>query len=555
MSKIVGIDLGTTNSLVASFENGHPIIISDIDGFRTTPSVVSYTRSGDCIVGRLAKRQSIVNPHNTFYSVKRFMGNSYDSVKEEVSQVAYQVSRDSNNLPRLQSPFTEQQFHPENLSAQILKKLIADAEQYYGEKVTKAVVAVPGYFNTFQREATRNAAKIAGLEVVRIINETSASALAYGLDLAKSETIVIFDLGGGKLDVSILEIGGGVFEILSICGDTHLGGDDFTKRIVDYVATEFYKAEEINIRQEQQALQRLIEASEQAKIDLSTLNETNINLPSIVVSNSGTKNIDVTLTRQVFEQLNRDLLSRCRASVCNALRSSKVSAKKIDQVILIGGSTRIPAVQELLKNIFDCPLNHSVNPDEAVALGAAIQAAISYGLVKDVLLLDVIPIALGIETVNGSMSNVIQCNTTIPTKKSETFSITGDNQTNVDIYILEGENNRAALNHRLGKIRIQGIPAVPKDVAKIEIIFDIDMDGVLRVEAFVRGLRNQVSIIQTSLGTSSIGSIASESLMTNIKLLELSLLEVSSEQKATIHQHIENLKIGIANFKCNDPYY
>jgi molecular chaperone DnaK len=503
----------------------------------------------------LAKRQSIVNPHNTFYSVKRFMGNSYDSVKEEVSQVAYQVSRDSNNLPRLQSPFTEQQFHPENLSAQILKKLIADAEQYYGEKVTKAVVAVPGYFNTFQREATRNAAKIAGLEVVRIINETSASALAYGLDLAKSETIVIFDLGGGKLDVSILEIGGGVFEILSICGDTHLGGDDFTKRIVDYVATEFYKAEEINIRQEQQALQRLIEASEQAKIDLSTLNETNINLPSIVVSNSGTKNIDVTLTRQVFEQLNRDLLSRCRASVCNALRSSKVSAKKIDQVILIGGSTRIPAVQELLKNIFDCPLNHSVNPDEAVALGAAIQAAISYGLVKDVLLLDVIPIALGIETVNGSMSNVIQCNTTIPTKKSETFSITGDNQTNVDIYILEGENNRAALNHRLGKIRIQGIPAVPKDVAKIEIIFDIDMDGVLRVEAFVRGLRNQVSIIQTSLGTSSIGSIASESLMTNIKLLELSLLEVSSEQKATIHQHIENLKIGIANFKCNDPYY
>jgi molecular chaperone DnaK len=545
MSKIIGIDLGTTNSVVAVLEGDYPIAVPDNDGFRTTPSVVAYTRMGSCLVGRVAKRQSVVNPQNTFYSVKRFMGNTYESVKEEIRQIAYQVSRDDNGCPRMKCPLLGQQLSPENLSAQILKKLVVDAERYLGEKINQAVITVPAYFNDSQRQATRNAGRLAGLEVLRIINEPTAAALAYGLGETKHETIIVFDLGGGTLDVSILEVGDRVFEVLATCGDTHLGGDDFTHKIVNYITTEFYKQEKVNLWQDQQTLQRLIEASEQAKIDLSSLVEASINIPFITVAGSEPKHLDMSLSRQQFNQLSKDLLTRCCASVNEALHLAKLNPANIDRVILVGGSTRMPIIQELLQDLFNRTLDYSVNPDEAIALGAAIQAGLLNGDVKDVFLLDVTPITLGVETLGGIMASIVPRNETIPTKKSETFSTAVDGQTNVEIHILQGENEQAIHNSSLGKFLLDGIPPAPQGVPQIEVMFNIDANGILNVTASDQGSHKQMGITISGLEFNSIESLATESLMTNVKSLELNVSEVPTEKRAEVYQYIENLKTEI----------
>jgi molecular chaperone DnaK len=546
MSKVIGIDLGTTNSVASVFEGGYPIAISDTDGFRTTPSVVAYTRTGNCLVGRVAKRQAVVNPQNTFYSVKRFMGNTYDLVKEEIRQVAYQVSKDSNGCPKMECPILGQQLSPENISAQILKKLVADTERYIGEKVTQSVITVPAYFNDSQRQATRNAGRLAGLEVLRIINEPTAAALAYGLGKTKNETIVVFDLGGGTLDVSILEVGNGVFQVLATCGDTHLGGDDFTKKIADYIATKFYKSNGVNLWQDQQILQRLIEASEQAKIDLSSLVEANINIPFIAIAGLKPTHLDMSLTRQKFNQLSEDLLTRCCMLINQSLQLARLSSSEIDRVILAGGSTRMPVIQGILQNIFNRPLDYSVNLDEAIALGAAIQAGFLTGEVKDVLLLDVTPFTLGIETLGGIMTPVISCNTTIPTKKSEIFSTVKDNQTNVEIHVLQGENEQALQNFNLGTFRLDGILSAPKGIPQIEVTFDIDANGILNVTASDKGSGKQMGIAITDLGLNSIESLAVETVMTSVKSLERNISEVPTAKRAEVYQRIENIKTEIA---------
>lgn len=500
MGKVVGIDLGTTNSCVAVMEGGKPTVIANAEGFRTTPSVVAYTKNGDRLVGQIAKRQSVMNPSNTFYSVKRFIGRRFDEVTHETTEVSYKVLNLNGNV-KIECPALDKQYAPEEISAQVLRKLVEDASKYLGEQVTQAVITVPAYFNDSQRQATKDAGRIAGIEVLRIINEPTAASLAYGLDKRSNETILVFDLGGGTFDVSILEVGDGVFEVLATSGDTHLGGDDFDKKIVDYMAAEFQKAEGIDLRKDKQALQRLTEAAEKAKIELSSVTQTEINLPFITATQDGPKHLDTTLTRAKFEEICSDLIDRCRIPVENAVRDAKIDKSAIDEVVLVGGSTRIPAVKELVKRVLGKEANETVNPDEVVAVGAAIQAGVLAGEVKDILLLDVSPLSLGVETLGGVMTKIIPRNTTIPTKKSEVFSTAVDGQTNVEIHVLQGEREMSGDNKSLGTFRLDGIPPAPRGVPQIEVTFDIDANGILNVTAKDKGTGKEQSISITGAST------------------------------------------------------
>ncbi|MGB3511021.1 MAG: molecular chaperone DnaK [Microcoleaceae cyanobacterium] len=500
MAKVVGIDLGTTNSCVAVMEGGKPTVIANAEGFRTTPSVVAYAKKGEKLVGQIAKRQAVMNTQNTFYSVKRFIGRRFDEVTNETTEVSYKVLNVNGNV-KLDCPALEKQFAPEEISAQVLRKLVEDASKYLGEQVTQAVITVPAYFNDSQRQATKDAGKIAGIEVLRIINEPTAASLAYGLDKKSNETILVFDLGGGTFDVSILEVGDGVFEVLATSGDTHLGGDDFDKKIVDFLAAEFQKAEGIDLRKDKQALQRLTEAAEKAKIELSSVSQTEINLPFITATQDGPKHLDTTLTRGKFEDICADLIDRCRIPVENAIRDAKLDKSAIDEVVLVGGSTRIPAVKQIVKKVLGKEPNETVNPDEVVAVGAAIQAGVLAGEVKDILLLDVTPLSLGVETLGGVMTKIIPRNTTIPTKKSEVFSTAVDGQTNVEIHVLQGEREMSNDNKSLGTFRLDGIPAAPRGVPQIEVTFDIDANGILNVTAKDKGTGKEQSISITGAST------------------------------------------------------
>ncbi len=535
VSKVIGIDLGTTNSVVAVMEGGEPVVIANAEGNRLTPSVVGFTKDGERLVGQVAKRQAITNPENTIFSIKRFMGRRRDEVNQEAERVPYKVvaGKDGTAVVRIQN----KEYTPQEISAMILQKLRSDAEAYLGEKVTQAVITVPAYFTDAQRQATKDAGRIAGLEVLRIINEPTASALAYGVDKGEDHTVLVFDLGGGTFDVSLLELGEGVFEVKATSGNNHLGGDDFDQRIVDYVADTFRRDNGIDLRQDRMALQRLKEAAEKAKIELSSVLQTNINLPFITADAQGPKHLDVTLTRAKFNELTADLVEATMGPSRQAMQDAGMDPSKVDKVILVGGSTRIPAVQDACKALFGKDPFKGINPDEVVALGAAVQAGVLAGEVKDVLLLDVTPLSLGIETLGGVFTKVIERNTTIPTSRSQTFSTAADGQTQVEVHVLQGERQMAQDNKSLGRFVLDGIPPAPRGTPRIQVTFDIDVNGILNVSA-----KDEATAREQKITVRGTGGLNEQDIQRMVREAEAHAAEDAKQrEKAEVKNNADNL--------------